>query len=516
MILRSALQARWLAVSLGMAALAAFACRRVEDPAYSRSSTVIVAVCCNERAAGPNEDEPVKFLMFLPLLAETEKGELEGKLARRWEHSPDYREWTYHLRTDVRWHDGVPVTAHDVKFTLDFLTHPDVLGIAPGLIESVAVLDDSTVTIRSREPEDYQTWVVYYPKHLLEHLEPKAYAGWDFWTQPVGNGPYRYVRHVPNTLMELEANRDYYRGKPAIGRVVLKFSGDGNWSGPVTQLLSGEVDALGDADPVEIPQVARDSRFRVYYWLRPLTHAIYWQSADPLFKDARVRRALTLAIDRQQLLVALNLPETLPFYDGVFTHRQFRRGALPEPLPYDPKQTEQLLEDAGWRDVDGDGLRERNGQAFHFTALVSNYLEFQKTALFVQSQLRRVGVQMDIQILESSLISRRVQAGDFAAAFLRLGHSARWLERFLGRDTSLGYKNARFTDLIDRLQFTADPDARDEIYRELTDILRSDSPITFLFPVTWFYLTHRRILGLSSPFRADPAWHMEHLRLEDR
>jgi peptide/nickel transport system substrate-binding protein len=495
--------------------LAVVACRRSEDPAYARRSTVIVAVCCNERATGPNEDEPVKFLVFLPLVAENEDGELEGKLAESWEHSSDYRDWTYHLRTDLRWQDGVPVTARDVEFTLEFLTHPEVLEISPKLIESVTVLNDSTVTIRSREHEAYQTWVVYYPRHLLERLDPRTYADWDFWTHPVGNGPYRYVRHVPNTLMEFEANPDYYRGMPAIRRVVLKFSGDSEWSGPVTQLLSGEVDALGDADPVEIPKLARDSRFRVYYWLRPLTHAIYWQSADPLFQDPLVRRALTLAIDRRQLLGALNLPESLPLYDGVFTQPQFRSGDLPEPLPYDPKQAQQLLEDTGWRDLDGDGVRERNGQPFHFTALVSGYLEFEQAALFVQSQLRSIGVEMDIQILDSSLVYNRVRAGDFAAAFLRLRHDAAWLDQYLGRDTPLGYKNARALELVARLRVTADPNARDQIYRELTEILRSDTVVTFLFPVTWHHLVHRRIRGLSSPWRADPVWHMEDLWLED-
>ncbi|MHC4489773.1 MAG: ABC transporter substrate-binding protein, partial [Planctomycetota bacterium] len=101
-------------------------------------------------------------------------------------------------------------------------------------------------------------WDVYYPKHLLENLDPKEFTSWKFWTEPVGNGPYRYVRHVPRTMIELEANPDYYRGKPKIERLVLKFGGY-----PLTELMSGNVDCI-DISSLEAIKLADDPRFRVY------------------------------------------------------------------------------------------------------------------------------------------------------------------------------------------------------------------------------------------------------------
>lgn len=165
----------------------------------------------DEYLMGPNEEGEPMFMVFLPFAKENKNGELEGRLAASWEHSEDYRTWTIHLRSDVRWQDGVPVTANDVKFTLDLLEHPDVLGIdlTPG-VESSKVLNDTTIVITYKRIRDsLDSWTVYYPKHLLKDLVPKDIAKWDFWTQPVGNGPYRYVRHVPKTMMELEANPDY-------------------------------------------------------------------------------------------------------------------------------------------------------------------------------------------------------------------------------------------------------------------------------------------------------------------
>ncbi len=345
-----------------LAILAGISCGGSEDRAYARGSTVTIAVS-DASVLLPDETD-ADFLVFLPLVTWDEKGELEGRLATSWEHSDDYREWTYHLRTDVRWHDGKPVTAHDVKFTLDLLSHPDVLEY-PYL--SATVLDDSTVTIISPRQNYYQADIVYYPKHLLEHLDPKGFwdfYDWDFWKRPVGNGPYRFVRYLPQTMIEFEANPDYYRGKPTIERVVLKFVGEAG----LTELLSGNVDVI-EPNPAQIPQLAADPRFRVYHYSLADCVAIYWQHNNPLFRDPRVRQALTLAINRRELLQVLNLPENLPLFDGPITPRQYHRRQLPEPIEYNPAQARALLDAAGWHDADGEGVLEKEGQAFRFTAI---------------------------------------------------------------------------------------------------------------------------------------------------
>ena len=257
---------RRAALALGcLLALANVSCSPSSDRARADDSTVTVLVSSgwDERILG-NLGPPPNYLMFLGLYRDDEAGEPQPRLAERWEHSPDYRTWTYHLCRDVQWHDGVPTTAHDVKFTLELLAHPDVVlqGTAFLNIESITVLDDFTLTINYTTPTSVQNnpYMVFYPKHLLEDLDPSEYSNWDFWTHPVGNGPYRYVRHVPKTMMEFEANPDFYKGKPEIEWVVLKF-------GPDTQLLelqSGNVDAAFFFAPNQIPGLGEDQPFRVY------------------------------------------------------------------------------------------------------------------------------------------------------------------------------------------------------------------------------------------------------------
>ena len=478
-------------------------------------STLTILSLWDEHVLGLPYDMLDKFLVFLPLAAENEAGELEGRLAQSWEHSDDWRAWTIFLRSDIRWHDGVPVTAHDVKFTLDLMKRPDVLWADPDAFE-VRVLDDTSYTITYRKPSignPLDSWTVYYPKHLLEGLDTARWMQWEFWTRPVGNGPYRYVRHVAGTLLELEANPDFYMGRPRIDRVVLKFGGQ-----PVAELLSGNVDVVQQATEADLLWLADDPRFRIYQGFAPHSiHAIVWNQRHPAFRDPRVRRALTQAVDREELLRVLNLPEDTPVLDVLFTVDQFRRGELPAPLPYDPEEASRLLEEAGWQDTDDDGIRQRGGRPFEFSALVGPLFGLERAAVYIQSQLRRVGIRMEVETLEILALFERVTAREFDAVIADIhtrgdrGAGAFHFEE----DSPIGYANPRVGSLLRQKGLMFDRAEVDSIYRELWPIFQADLPVTFLFPIVHTTIAHRRVRGLASPSRIDPVSHIEQLWVEE-
>ncbi len=495
---------RFMQVCVGSLAIASMGCDRGEGRHADRSTLTVLV--------GGDEWRWPRHIVFLQMALPGEKGKMQGRLAKSWEHSPDYSTWTYHLRTGVRWHDGVPVTAHDVKFTMDLLSHPDVLERTPGSY-STAALDDTTVVItynKGFSRTSPETSAVYFPKHLLKDLDPSEFKSWEFWTRPVGNGAYRYVRHVPKTMMEFETNPDYALGRPKIDRLILKF-------GPpsVTELLSGNVDAVNfrRADVVAIKD---DPRFRVYYeiWddIKGL-RIILWNQRNPLFADRRVRRALTLAINRRELPRVLNMAEGLPIVDGVYTERQFWEGELPEPLPYNRELAGTLLDQAGWRDPDGDGVRERDGRQFRFSLIVDP--DWQAAAVYVEAQLRQVGIRIDITTLEGRVVAERMKAGEFEAALGGLWSSVDNLVHFFGEDSPSGYRNASVTQLLDAAQNARNPDEMDEIFRGLMSAFGEELPFTFLALDVETYVAHRRVKGLSTPFRANPWWSAEHLWIED-
>lgn len=497
------------------------ACRDAGDgglsdtPNPAEPSTVTLLHCCDERVLGPLYQLPARFLVFLPLFTWDPEGEIEGKLVRRWEHSEDYHTWTYHLRTDVRWHDGVPFTARDVKFTHDLLTHPDVLYDTPGA-KTVTVLDDSTFQIEyHRRSDPRPTYSVFFPKHLLEDLDPAEFSEWEFWRRPIGNGPYRYVRHVPSTMVELEANPDYCFGKPRIDRVILKF-GDRGGVGLV-ELRSGNVDALpwGSADPSMGPALAGDPDYRVYHsWGLSGNTGIYWNLRHPLLSDARVRRALTLAIDRRELASVRNYPEDVPLYSAVPVDRLHEEGRMPPPLPHDPHEARRLLDEAGWEVRGGADWREKGGQQARFTAVVAEAFGGPE-AVFVQDALRRIGVRMEIQRLPGfAAVRDRLEDGDFEAAFHRV--NAGTLSQYLGADSPVGYENPEFAGLLSAWDAAWDPVERAGLYLRAADIFQRDVPATLLLPSLQTTVAHRRIRGLSTPYRVFPIWFMDELWIDEQ
>jgi peptide/nickel transport system substrate-binding protein len=443
--------------------------------------------------------------MFIPLVDwDDEEGQPQPRLSERWEHSNDYTEWTFYLSKDVKWHDGKPVTAHDVKFSLELFTDPNIL-YEHRVFEEITVIDNFTCRIRSNRPFNALvtcTWYGICPRHLLEGLKTEKFHSWEFWTRPVGNGPYRYVRHVPKTMVELEANPDYYRGKPKIERVVLKFGGN-----PLTELLSGNVDAVNDLPPLEAVKIAKDSRFNMYHTFDFIkVFAIMWNPRNNLFRNPAVRRALTLAINRRELHRVLNFPDNIPIFDVPITKGQFHRGEVPAPLPYDPEQAKRLLDEAGWFEVKKDSVRENNGREFRFSLLVNP--ERTLGAVYIQDQFRKVGIRMEIVILDRSLLKTRKRLHEFDACLFDIF--------FHEYKEDLGvYDNPEFERLLENAYWAPTLDQSDIAIRKLWPIFRTDVPLTCLYPRVMLNIVHRRIRGLKSPNWADPGRFMEQLWIEE-
>jgi peptide/nickel transport system substrate-binding protein len=457
-----------------------------------------------------------QLLVFLPV---GDQGWAQGSLAESWEHSEDYRSWTVHLKDDVHWHDGTPVTSHDVRATLEANPFLRLEGASRDLevekdLYSFEVLDDRSYRITYNKNvgglpgSPLDGWSPVLPGHLLTGLNPDDYRSWEFWTHPVGNGPYRYVRHVPKTMMEFEANPDFYLGKPRIEKVVLKFG-----SPSVVQLLSGEVDIIEYIRRDDYAQISDDERFRAYHRTVPRRiYVIGWNAGNTLFDSALVRRALTMAIDRRELQQVINLPETTPIFDGILTVRQYQREEIAEPIGFDLEEASRLLKESGWEDRDGDGVLDREGAPFRFQLNASSGSGMDRASVYVQSRLRRLGVE--IEILTGEMARERVRNGDFEAAVFSITPFGGPLN-LADSLKALGYQNTRLVQLLTEAGQTLNPDRRDKIYREVADTLQRDLPFTTLYPAVLTTVAHRRLKGLRTPDRASAAAFMGSLWIEE-
>jgi peptide/nickel transport system substrate-binding protein len=316
-------------------------------------------------------------------------------------------------------------------------------------------------------------------------------------------------------MMEFEANPDYYRGKPSIERVVLKFT-----DAEVTELLSGNVDVVNWVTRGSLLALSKDARFQAYNQSDFRSNRVLaWNLRNELFRDASVRRALTLAIDRVELRHVLYMPTGLPIFDVLLSDSQYRRGEVPDPLPYDPERARQLLQEAGWRDGDGDGVRERDGRPFRFTLLTAgNGDDGVMPAVYIKSQLRRVGVDAEIQTMDFAIVLQRVPASQFEAAFFVANaslDSPMGVLPFFGEESFIGYRNRDVIALLNKLQSTMDPKEIDRIHRQLAPIFEADLPVTYLYPYIGTSVASQRVRGLSTPFRADPVRYMDELWIEE-
>ena len=207
-----------------------------------------------------------------------------------------------------------------------------------------------------------------------------------------------------------------------------------------------------------------------------------------------MRRALTQAIDRRELHRVLSLPPDLPLVDGVPTRRQYATRDLPEPLAHDPARSRRLLAEAGWRDTDGDGVREREDREFRFELLTEP--ERRQAAVYVQSQLAAVGVRIEVRQLEPSVLWDRTRSGEFEALMDRIDPAR--LPRLIGEESVGGFRHERAERLRRGIEGTLDPRRRDSLHRELMPILRKEQPATFLYPEVMLVVAHRRVRGIST------------------
>lgn len=470
--------------------------------------TVTVLISGGVSELGYEYDAPARHLLYLPLMTTDTTGEIRGRLARSWEHSEDGRTWTYHLRSDVRWQDGVPVTAADIEFTHNLLSHPEVLYRNPDAVE-IDVLDDSTLTIvyHDRIVNPLDDYSVFYPKHLLADLDPANISEWEFWEHPVGNGPYRFVRREPGVAIELEANPDFYADRPRIDRVVLRFGG----ASDLAELLAGNADIRAwPASNAAIEALTGDERFRIYPLVGGAMTALWWNHRSPFFSDARVRRALSMALDRSEL-IAVNAKPAEPELglDVPATARQVRRGDVLPPLRCDPVHARALLDSAGWRDDDGDGVRERDGRPFRFTALMEAE---DRNAVVVKEHFRHVGVEMELITRDFIAVRAGIRSGEFEAAFHRF--PGNFFADWFGPGSVIGYRDTLFARLWTDARETWIPDERDRKHRLAMPVFQAAMPLAILYYDARSVIARRYVCGLGLN-RSLPLMYMDQLWTEE-
>jgi peptide/nickel transport system substrate-binding protein len=474
-------------------------------------------------------------MLFMTLVRYDENLEPRPWLDLAWDTvrvAPDTLQITFRLRQDVHWHDGAPTTAEDVRFTFNRIT--DLRTGAPRLSfwdrwsRAVEVVDPHTIRFRFRPHADFMdawTDLAIMPAHRFGDVPPEELMRHPFGTStPVGNGAFRFVRRLPGQEWIFEANPDFpadLGGRPYLDRLVFRVIP--GQTTLLTELLTGAIDLY-------VPQFSQMEQLRSASGIETRSSpggrwaVLGWNTLDPMFADARVRRALSLAIDRETIVAAALHGYGEP---GVSTstprHWVFDDAYLAQRPTVDTAEARRLLAEAGWRPGRDESLHDARGQPLRFTLLVRQDDDTSReVGQIVQAQLRRIGVRAEVRLIEWNTLVELAEGTPLPGGGRRRDFQAmisRWTDGVRKADAAVfhsrsadsplaetGFSSPRTDVLLDTLDVLMDREQARPLWGEYHDIMLRESPYAVLYYPHWLLANRERLRGIALDVRGELAY----------
>ncbi len=460
--------------------------------------------------ASDSASAEVSHFIFNGLLKYDANLNLVGDLAESWEVQDNGLRIVFHLRKGVRWQDGYTLTARDVVFTYLSIVDPDVptpYSSAFEKVETVFAPDEHTVEVRYKESfsPGLSSWTMgIIPMHSLINQDLRTT---DFAQHPVGTGPYALRRWVRGELLELRSNPGYYEGKPNIDRVVLRVLPD-----PATVFLELQNENLDTATltPLQFNrQIQTDffiNKYQTYDWAGLQYTYLGYNLDHPIFADKRVRQALAMAINGDEMVSAVLMGRGR-MTTGPFLPDSWAYDANVKTFSHELSAAKSLLREAGWEDRDKDGVLEREGRKLSFTVLTNGGNDQRRmTCEILQRQLAALGVDMRIQVVEwSVLLKEFIHPRRFEAVLLGwnlaldpdifdIFHSSR---RGPGQFNFVSYVNPEVDRLLEEARAEFDQKKRGGLYHRIHRLIYEDQPYAFLYASDSLSVLHRRFEGVT-------------------
>ena len=460
--------------------------------------------------ASDSASNEITALVYNGLLKIDKDLNIVPDLAQSIDISEDGLTLTFHLRQDVRWHDGTPFTAKDALFTYKLMVDPNTpTAYAESFkqVKTAEMVDDYTFKVTYERPlaRALISWAFdIMPAHLLEgeELQTSPLA-----RKPVGTGPYKLEKWEPGQRITLVANDDYFGGRPHLDQHIIKIIPDLNTQ--MMELMSGGIDTMG-LTPDQYEEKLADPCFTGQYEVFRYPSFSYtylgFNLKDPRFADKRVRQAIALAINQQELidgvLLGLGSPANGPFKPDMWAYNKNVK-----PYPYNPTQARKLLAEAGWVDSNGDGILDKDGQNFQFTIMTNQGNKMrEQTGLIIQSRLAEIGIKVNLRIVEwAAFIKEYLDKKNFEAIIMAwtipiepdlfdVWHSSK---NKPGELNFVSYNNKEIDRLIDESRFTLVQEVRKKAFDRIQEILHDDVPYVFLYVPDALPVFSRRFIGVE-------------------
>ena len=460
-------------------------------------------VSLNGLYANDGASVAVLSYVFNPLTMGGENwgSEIKGDLAESWETSEDGLTWTFKLHEGVLWHDGEELTAADVVYTFNTIqtSEEDIAPFRPRFYQGdqpiqFEAVDDYTVVARLTEPNasfftDISVPIV--PQHILEGQDLREGP---FNREPIGTGPFRVVEWNAGESITLEANENYFRGRPCLDRLVIRILPD--QQAQVAALQTGEVDFIPNIPGTSVELFEDNSDFTM---IRAETDSLFHMMinlSNEKYQDVRVRQALMMAIDRQAVVDIVrqgygvvhnsHFDHVVPFYE------QNKLGGY----DYDPERAGALLDEVGITDTDGDGYRDLNGEPWevNIVSFSGGFRDYEDYAIVVQAFWDDIGIRTNLELRDLStlveqLYQERVEDKPYevhTSGWSVIGPEPNSYAGFYTWTDELGpnisnYRNEEVNSLFAEARRTTDFEARMALYEQIEAILWEELPTLPLY-----------------------------------
>lgn len=450
-------------------------------------------------------------------------GGFTPRLARSWQWAADSLSIAFALDTTVRWHDGAPLRADDVRYTWRAYAS-DSVGASNrnlvGNIDSVTVRDAHTAVFwfKRRTPQQFYDATYHMqvlPSHLLDTIPFARVAEAPIARVPVGTGRFRFARWEPGQRIEVIADTANARGRAHVDRVVFSLVND--FGAATVKLFAGEGDVLENIRTDNLPQLARTPGLRLvaapalaYTFMGfNMNDPRALAQPHPIFGDVRVRRALTYAVDRPTLV--RNVFDSLALVAMAPAPRALIADTTTIPaFAFDLAHARALLDSAGWRDTNGDGVRERDGRTLAFELLTpAPSTSRVRYATLLQEQFRNIGAKVTIATFEGGEFYQRTGdhrfdafLGNWAPSPGLVGMRQTWTSRGTGNE--VGYASAQFDTDVDSALTSFDRSRSARFWSQAFSTIVNDAPAIWLYEQRTPIAVHRRFI--VPPLRAD-GWY---------
>ncbi len=466
--------------------------------------------------AGESASAQIASNIFNSLLKYDANLELEGELAESWHVSDDNKTIIFKLKPNLKWADGQPLTSEDVLFTWQLVIDENTRSPYASdyqLVNQAETPDPQTFKVTYSKPFSpaLSSWASLHilPKHLLAGQDLRKTA---FARKPVGSSYYQLDQWNAGENIKLSRNPNSVLGQAYIHQLVTRIIPD--TSAQFLELMADNIDSMG-LDPIKYSRIipARPELKKNLNLFKELGNSYTYLGFNlkhKPFDDIRVRKAINYAIDKQEIIdgvyLGLGINIASPYKPGT-------RWSNPNltPTSYNPDKARSLLKDAGFTDIDNDGILEREGKPFSFEIITNQNKEREKSAVIIQRRLKEVGIEVKIRAIEwASFISRFINTGDFDVVILGWGlsldpdqyniwHSS---QQAPGQFNFVGYSNPKVDKLLEQGRVEFDPEKRMKIYHEFAEQLLEDSPIVYLSAGYGLTAMHKRVQGIVSPVPA--------------